>query len=153
MDAQKKLALMQNTYAANVAETANTYARLNLLDSIVAKKAERQALTAAPMMAMLGIAAPEEVFLSLSDIFGCANWQVEETDSGFCATATACKLCALSKKMGGANPCRGWCLDPMAAMINELTKGSAVFTVKSTLMEDAQCQVAVTLQKQETASA
>lgn len=153
MDAEKKLALMQNTYAASVAETVNTYSRMNVLDRIVEQKAERQAQSAGPMMAMLGICGPEEVFLTLSGVFGCANWQVEKTESGFTATATACKLCALSKKMGGANPCRGWCLDPMAAMVSKLTTGSADFHVKSTLMEGEQCQVEVSLSKQAAATA
>lgn len=153
MDVEKKLALMQNTYAASVAETVNTYAKLQVLDRIVESKAERQAQTAGPMMAMLGIDTAENVFLTLSGVFGCANWQVEKTETGFAATATACKLCALSKKMGGANPCRGWCLDPMAAMVSKLTADSADFHVKSTLMEGDQCQVEVNLQNQATATA
>lgn len=153
METEKKLALMQNTYAASVAETANTYLKLNVLDRIVEQKAERQVQSAGPMMSMLGIAKPQDVFLTLADVFGCANWQVENTETGFTATATSCKLCALSKKMGGANACSGWCLDPMAAMISKLTEGSAAFQVKSTLMEGEQCQVEVTLSKPEAATA
>ena len=147
MDTEKKLALMQNTYAASVAETVNTYDRLKVLDYVVEKKAERQSQTAGAMNRMMGITSVEEVFITLADIFGCANWQVEKTADGYAATATACKLCALSKKMGGANVCRGWCLDPMTAMIADLTDGKTSkdqIKVQSTLMEGDMCKVVIT---------
>ena len=38
METEKKLALMQNTYAAAVAETVNTYGSLKVLDYIVEKR-------------------------------------------------------------------------------------------------------------------
>lgn len=145
MDPEKRLQMMQNTYAASVAETVNTYEKLQVLERIVATKAARQTQTAGTMLAMLGIDAPEGVFTTLAEVFGCANWQVRKTDTGFVAKASACKLCALSKKMGGANPCRGWCLDPMAAMVSALTGGGDAFVVKSTLMDGDACEVEVTI--------
>jgi hypothetical protein len=148
MDTEKKLSLMQNTYAAAVAETVNTYDRLKVLDTIVEKRAERQNQTAGAMNKMMGIASVEEVFINLADVFGCANWQVNKTADGYEATATACKLCALSKKMGGANACRGWCLDPMTAMIGDVSSGKITkdrIDVQSTLMESDQCKVVITL--------
>jgi len=57
-----------------------------------------------------------------------------------------CKLCALSKKMGGANPCRGWCLDPMSAMIIAATNGeikSSDIEIISTLMDGECCKVKI----------
>ena len=147
MESEKKLALLQNTYAASVAETVNTYDKLKVLDQIVEKKAERQSQTAGAMNRMMGIASIEDVFLTLADVFGCANWQVEKAVDGYVATATACKLCALSKKMGGANACRGWCLDPMTAMIADLTGGKTgkdQIKVQSTLMEGDACKVVIT---------
>ena len=149
MEIEKKLALMQNTYAAAIAETINTYDKLKVLDSIVDQKKGRQAQTAPYMNAQLGINAPDEVFTKLSDVFGCANWTIEKTTDGFVATATSCKLCALSKRMGGANPCSGWCLDPMFAMINSLANnetGSFHVAVQSTLMTGDCCKVTVTYQ-------
>ena len=147
MESEKKLALLQNTYAASVAETVNTYDKLKVLDQIVEKKAERQSQTAGAMNRMMGINSIEDVFLTLADVFGCANWQVEKTADGYTATATACKLCALSKKMGGANACRGWCLDPMTAMITDLTGGKTgkdQIKVQSTLMDGEACKVVIT---------
>ncbi len=147
MNTEMKLVLMQNTYAASVAETANTYDKLKVLEPVVEKRLERQNQTAAAMNKMMGITSVEEVFLTLADVFGCANWQVTKTADGYEATATACKLCALSKKMGGANACRGWCLDPMAAMIADVTGGKIArdrIEVKSTLMDSDQCKVIIT---------
>ncbi|MDD4798867.1 MAG: hypothetical protein PHO24_04995, partial [Clostridia bacterium] len=117
MEIEKRLALLQYTYAAAVAETVNTYEKMQVLEKIVEKRKERQAQAAPLLNQQLGVTSVEEVFNNLSQIYGCANWSVEKTNDGYIATATACKLCALSKKMGGANPCNGWCLDPMLAMI------------------------------------
>ena len=144
METEQKLAVLQNTYAAALAETVNTYAKLGALDNVVSAKAARQDQTAAAMLAMFTIREPGQVFTALAGVFGCANWQVRGTDTGLVATASACKLCALSKRMGGANPCRGWCLDPMAAMVKKLDE-HACFTAKRTLMDGDACEVEVTL--------
>ena len=144
MDAEKALTLLQNIYAASIAETANTYDRLMALDTIAERRKERQAHTAPFLNQQLGIETVEEVFGRLSEIFGCADWSVEKADDGYIATAASCKLCALSKKMGGANPCNGWCLDPMFAMITAATRidaGSIV--VESTLMTGDCCKVLI----------
>lgn len=146
MDLDKKLAIMQNVYAASIAETVNTYEKLKVLEHVVAKKKERQPQTAPYMNQQLGIENIEGVFTGLADIFGCANWTVEKAVDGYIATATVCKLCALSKKMGGANPCHGWCLDPMMAMIIAVTNnevGNEHITVQSTLMDGDYCKVKI----------
>ena len=144
MDIEKKFALLQNTYAASIAETVNTYEKLKVLDTIVERRKERQAQTAPFLNQQLGIETVEDVFYKLSEIYGCANWFVEKTDSGYIAAAVSCKLCALSKKMGGANPCNGWCLDPMFAMITAADKINArSIAVESTLMTGDCCKVLV----------
>lgn len=144
MDTEKTFALLQNIYAASIAETVNTYDRLMVLDTIVKRRGERHAQTAPFLNQQLGIETVDEVFGKLSEIFGCADWSVGKVDDGYIATAASCKLCALSKKMGGANPCNGWCLDPMFAMITAVTKidaGSLV--VESTLMTGDCCKVLI----------
>jgi hypothetical protein len=144
MDIKKRLALLQNTYAASVAEAVNTYEKLKVLDNIVERRKERQTQTAPFLNQQFGIETVEDVFSKLSEIYGCANWAVEKTDEGYVATATACKLCALSKKMGGANPCHGWCLDPMFAMITAIGKiNSENLIVESTLMNGDCCRVLI----------
>ncbi|HOJ10131.1 MAG TPA: hypothetical protein PK733_06010 [Clostridiales bacterium] len=144
MDMEKRFALLQNTYAASIAETVNTYDKLKVLDTIVERRKERQAQTAPFLNQQLGIETVEDVFCKLSEIYGCANWFVEKKDDGYIATAVSCKLCALSKKMGGANPCNGWCLDPMFAMITATGKIDAgSIAVESTLMTGDCCKVLV----------
>jgi len=146
MSTEKKLAIMQHTYAAALAEAVNTYESLKVLDYVVEKKEKKQTQTAPIINKQLGIESVEDVFSLLSDTFGCANWKVEKMTDGYAATATSCKLCALCKNMGGANPCRGWCLDPMAAMISAVSCGQIgeeQFIVKETLMEGSCCKVVI----------
>jgi len=148
MDIEKRFALLQNTYAASIAETANTYDKLKMLDTVVEKRKERQAQTAPYLNQQLGIQSFEDVFYTLSEIYGCANWSVKKTEDGYVATATSCKLCALSKKMGGANPCNGWCLDPMLAMLSDVGKiDSKHIAVESTLMAGDCCKVFINVQE------
>lgn len=146
MDIEKRLALLQNTYAASIAETVNTYDKLQVLETIVERKKERQAQTATFLNQQLGIETVEDVFGKLSEIYGCANWSVEKKDEGYIATAVSCKLCALAKKMGGANPCNGWCLDPMFAMITATEKtDTESIVIESTLMAGDCCKVLVNI--------
>jgi len=148
MEIEKRLMILQNTYAASIAETVNTYEKLKTLEAIVEKRKERQTQTAPYLNRQLGIQSIEDVFHTLSEIYGCADWTVEETEEGYAATAKSCKLCAMAKKMGGANPCRGWCLDPMIAMISAASEIDAErITVESTLMTEDRCKVVVDLQK------
>mgnify|MGYP001316407773 FL=1 len=144
MEIKKKVTILQNTYAASIAEAVNTYDKLNVLETIVEKRKERQAQTAPYLNEQLGIESVEDVFCKLSEIYGCANWVVEKTEDGYIATATSCKLCALSKKMGGADPCYGWCIDPMIAMLSGVSKiDTKHITVQSTLMNDDSCKIII----------
>ncbi|MGI6772011.1 MAG: hypothetical protein GX264_05280 [Clostridiales bacterium] len=144
MKTEERLLMLQNTYAASVAETVNTYEKLKALDAVVRQRKERQSATAGYMNRQLNIQSVEDVFVKLSEIFGCADWSVQKTDVGYIAVATSCKLCALSKKMGGADPCRGWCLEPMFAMISAAGSiASESITVESTLMNGDCCKVLI----------
>lgn len=146
MKTEKNLEIMQNMYAASVAETVNTFEKLKVLDYIVSTKKERLNCTAPLLNKQLEITTPEEVFKHMSEVFGCANWKVEKTLDGFIATASSCKLCALSKNMGGANPCNGWCLNPMSAMLRAINQ-SIHFTAESTLMNGKCCKVKVKIKE------
>ncbi|HEY8421249.1 MAG TPA: hypothetical protein VIL05_05870 [Thermoclostridium sp.] len=144
MEIEKRLALLQNTYAVSIAETVNTYKGLNVLDAVVEKRKERLIQTAPYLNQQMGINSLEDIFHALSEVYGCANWEVKKTGDGYTAEATSCKLCALSKKMGGANPCNGWCLDPMIAMITAAGGIDAEnITVESTLMNGNCCKMLI----------
>lgn len=150
MNTEKKLALLQYTYAAALAEAVNVYARVNVLNDIVASRKTRQVQAAPQLNSQLGVKTVEEVFARLSEIYGCANWSVEITNDGYTAMATSCKLCALSKRMGGANPCNGWCLDPMFAMIAAVSGIDSIdMVVESTLMDNDCCRVHIPTPPQE----
>ncbi|HBE80934.1 MAG TPA: hypothetical protein DDW65_24570 [Firmicutes bacterium] len=62
----------------------------------------------------------KEVFTVLSDIFGCADWNITSTEDGFKAEASRCMLCAFAKKMNSASPCHIYCLNPMEGMVKGL---------------------------------
>ena len=149
MEIEKRLTVLQNTYAASVAEAVNTYEKLKVLETVVEKKKERHAQTALYLNSHLGIQSVEDVFYTLSEIYGCANWSVAKTEDGYVATATSCKLCALSKKFGGASPCTGWCLDPMFAMIAAVGKVNPEnIAAQSTLMNGNCCKVLINTTKE-----
>lgn len=142
METEKKLAFLQYTYAASVAETVDNYDKLKVLDEIVEKKKEMQAQSAKIVNHQLGIETVEDVFTKFKEIFGCANWSVEKTKDGYIATATKCKLCEMSKIIGESNPCNGWCLDPMFAMIVDISSiAEKNIIVGSTLLDGDCCMV------------
>lgn len=150
MEIEKRLAFLQNTYAVSIAETVNTYEKLKVLNAVVEKRKERQTQAALYLIQQLGINSVEDIFHTLSEIYGCANWAVMKTEDGYVAAATSCKLCALSKKMGGANPCDGWCLDPMAAMITAvggIDAGNII--IESTLMNGKCCKILIHIHEEQ----
>ena len=140
METEKKLVILQNMYAVSIAEAVNTYAKLNVLNYVENSNIARLSQTASLINSQLDIQTPEQVITYIAEVFGYANWKIERKMNGFSAIATSCKLCALCKKSEGANPCIGWCLNPMRVMIaaNDYT---IYFTVKSTLMDGEYCQV------------
>ena len=140
METEKKLTILQNMYAASIAETVNTYGKLNMLNYVEDAKNVVLSQTASIINSQLDIQTPEQVITHIAEVFGCANWKIERKMNGFSAIATSCKLWELCKKSGGANPCKGWCLNPMRAMIaaNDYTID---FSVKSTLRDAEYCQV------------
>lgn len=89
-----------------------------------------------------GVSRPEELFSKLTDIFGCATWEIKTEDGGFSAETKSCKLCAIAKRMGAPGPCDMYCLDPMEGMIKGLAP-EMKFTVGETLWNGSRCQVKV----------
>ena len=148
MDTKTRFSVLQNTYAAAVAEAVKTYHAFGKLEAVVEHKSKRLEQSASYMIEQLGVSSVEDVFTKLSELFGCARWQIEKTADGFIATADTCRLCAFSKKMGGASPCRGWCIDPMTAMIRNILSKENIessFRLESTLMDQSQCRLHITV--------
>ena len=140
METEKKLAIMQTLYAATIAETVNTYEKFNVLSHVEDARKALLSQSASNINAQLDIHTPEQVIASIAEVFGYANWKTERRLNGYAAIATSCKLCKLCKQEGDANPCNGWCLIPMKAMIAAIDY-TIDFSVKSTLMDGECCQV------------
>ena len=101
METEKRLIILQNTYAASVAEAVNTYERLNALETVVGRRKERQAQTAPYLNQQLGIRSVEDVFNTLSEIYGCANWAVEKLTMAILPQRTHVSFAHCQRKWAG----------------------------------------------------
>lgn len=141
METEVKLKTLQALYAGVLADAVLRLGRAGILEDVTAQKRNEQ-LAAGKMQAQtLGITTPEQVFAVLPEISGCANWQTEQKEGGFVATASRCMLCAFAKKLGAQKPCAIYCLNPMEGMVKGF--GDVRFNVKSTLWEGEECRVEV----------
>ena len=144
MEALEKVRVLQAVYAGALADSVLRLGNEGVLEKVTKQKKNEQLACGKARAAQLGIASPEEVFIKLSDLMGCADWSVADdaSGSGFTATATRCMLCSLSKRMGTQSPCRIYCLDPIEGMVKGLL-ADADFDVQSTLYESSQCCVLI----------
>lgn len=142
MENEKKIKMLQMFYAGVLADSVLRFGKEGVLEKVTLEKKQEQLLTGKVRANQLGIEKPEQVFEYLADLFGCANWKVDQTEEGFEAKATNCMLCALSKKLGADCPCNIYCLDAMEGMVKGLDANSD-YNVVSTLWKDHECKVAV----------
>lgn len=148
MEAADKVKVLQALYAGVLADAVLRMGNEGVLESVTEKKKREQLASGKMRAAQLGITVPEEIFIKLSDLMGCADWKVEQNgqEDGFTATASRCMLCAMAKKMGAESPCKIYCLDPMEGMAKGINE-NIVYDVQSTLFDGAQCRVAVSTEK------
>jgi hypothetical protein len=142
MELEKRVKILENTYAAVLAEAVTIFTKFGILDKVTAIKAQRNDAVSKMQVANFDIHSEQEVFTKLAEVFNCAIWEINPHEEGFTATATGCKLCALTKKLGGNSPCDIYCLNPMKAMINTINP-EAQFIVNSTLWDNAKCEVTI----------
>ena len=142
MENEKKLQILQFTYAGVVADAVLQMGREGVLEKVTQQKKREQMLTGRMKAEQFGITRPEEVFLKLSEIFNCASWEIISEQEGFTAEAKACRLCGLAKKIGAQRPCNLYCLDPMEGMIKGLNDDLS-FVVRETLWDGQKCRVEV----------
>ncbi|MHC1694049.1 MAG: L-2-amino-thiazoline-4-carboxylic acid hydrolase [Eubacteriales bacterium] len=149
MEAQDKVKILQATYAGALADSVFRLGNEGVLDKVSQQKRNEQLLYGKNRAAQMGINKEEDVFVKLSDLFGCADWKitVSEDGNGFTATSSKCMLCAMAKKIGTKSPCNIYCLDPMEGMIKGFNE-KAIFHVQDTLFDGSQCQVKVSTEKQ-----
>ena len=105
MENEKKLQILQLTYASVLADAVLRMGREGVLEKVTVKKKDEQMLRGKMNAEQFGITQPEEVFQKLSEIFNCASWEIIPEPGGFSAEARACKLCGFAKKFGAQKPC------------------------------------------------
>ena len=143
MDTNKQVQILQMAYAGALADAVFQFNKENILDRVIERKRQEQIISGNLRAAQFGITTPEEVFLKLSQIFNCAQWDIiNQTAGGFNAQAVSCKLCAVARKIGAPSPCHLYCLDPMEGLVKAVKK-DAVYLVKETLWNGNKCVVSV----------
>lgn len=142
MENEKKIQILQLTYAAVLADAVLRMGREGVLEKVTREKKDEQMLRGKMNAEQFGITHQEDVFLTLSDIFNCAIWEIIPEPGGFSAEAKACKLCGFAKKFGAQKPCNLYCLDPMEGMVKGLD-GNLNFIVQETLWDGQKCKVEV----------
>lgn len=142
MENEKKVKILQAMYTGVLADSVLRMGKEGILKKVTEEKMVEQLMSGKARAAQMGISKPEDVFLTLSEIFGCANWKILEKEGGFGAEATICMLCGFAKRMGTQSPCKIYCLDPMEGMIKGINP-NAVYTVNGTLFEGQKCSVDV----------
>jgi len=142
MELERKVKLLQAIYAGALADSTLRMGKEGIIEKVTSEKREEQMLTGKSRAAQFGMEKPEEVFLKLAELFGCANWTVKSDDEGFTAEATGCMLCAIAKRMGAQSPCNIHCLDPMEGMVKGIDP-NLTFEVMETLWSGNKCKVHV----------
>lgn len=142
MDDTKTLSLLRGMYTGAMADACLRFQNAGILDEVTAAKREDQRHQGPRTAALLGITTVPETFLVLRDLFACADWVVETEGGTHRATASACQLAALARRMGAGCPCRIYCLNPLEGLVLGLAP-EARFLVEETLWEGRACRVRV----------
>lgn len=142
MTSDDKVRILQTAYAGALADAVLRMGRDGILTKVTEEKRREQMRTGKAKAEQFGISRPEEVFSRLTDIFGCATWEIKTEDGGFSAETKSCKLCAVAKRMGAPGPCDIYCLDPMEGMVKGL-EPDMEFKVAETLWDGSKCRVEV----------
>jgi hypothetical protein len=144
MDTNEQIKILQLAYAGALVDAALQLSKEGVFEKVISRKRLEQIAGGSMRAAQFGITEPEAVFRKLSEIFGCANWEIiQEKGGGFTAQTTSCKMCTIAKKVGAPSPCHLYCLDPMEGLIKAVKEG-ATYTVEETLWDGQKCSVKVT---------
>jgi hypothetical protein len=142
IDNDEKVRVLQVAYAGALADAVLRMNRHGILSKVTEEKKREQMRTGKTKSAQFGITRPEEVFSRLTEIFGCATWEVTAEAGGFSAETKSCRLCAIAKSIGAPGPCDVYCLDPMEGMVKGLAPG-VQFAVIETVWDGSKCRVEI----------
>jgi hypothetical protein len=104
MESDKHIQILQMAYAGALADAVLQYGKEGVLADITDRKRQENIGSGKVRATQFGITKPEEVFLKLAELFGCASWNITGNSNGFVAQTSGCKLCAIAKKVGGPQP-------------------------------------------------
>ena len=99
MDIEKHVQFLQTAYTGALADAVLQYGKEGVLASITDRKRQENIGSGKIRAAQFGITKPEEVFIKLAELFGCASWSITNNSNGFVAQTSGCKLCAIAKKL------------------------------------------------------
>ena len=142
METEKRSKMLQLFYAGVLADSIRNYSEAGKLGIVESKKKKEQRLAARGQLAQHNIRTPLDIFKTLSRIFGCISWNIEEEPELTKATGTSCLLCAIAKKMDLPKPCTKYCINPVRALTEGIKNGYKL-TVRSTLWEGVCCEFEV----------
>ncbi len=142
METEQKFATLRTAYIAALVDAVARFHETGVLGEVVARR--RRHRGGAQANRFFGVTAPREVFTRLSEIFGCAAWELEESGGGFTAVTRGCRMLQLAGRLGAPSPCDLYCLEPMRDMLEALSP-EARFEVEETLATGTCCKVRVRL--------
>ncbi|KJR45461.1 hypothetical protein UF75_4137 [Desulfosporosinus sp. I2] len=142
MDLEKRVRVLENVYVGVLVDAVKRFSDEGILGKVREKKRSEQMLFGNEKAKQFGIEKQEDVFSWVSEIFNCAVWEISQEPYGFSAETSACKLCALAKRLSTESPCNLYCLDVMEGMVKGLApKGK--FIVRETLWGGQKCKIDV----------
>jgi hypothetical protein len=142
MNTEQKLTILQTAYAAALVDALSRFEEAGVLKEVVEKRRSHRG--GAQACRFFGVTTPREIFTRLSELFGCAAWELDEQDDGFTAMTKGCRLHQMAARAGAPSPCDLYCLEPMRDLLEAL-EPEARFEVENTLASGACCRVRVRL--------
>jgi hypothetical protein len=76
MDSNEQVQILQMAYTGVLADAVLQLGKEGVLASTTERKRQKQFAGGKLCATQFGITKPEEVFLKLSEIFGCAQWEI-----------------------------------------------------------------------------
>lgn len=134
--------ILQLFYAGVLADSVSHYEKAGILEKVTEIKKIQQGMAAHGQLKHLEINSVEDLFEKFSKIFGCVDWTVTPNDKGLKATGYSCLLCSISKRIGSAQPCQIYCINPLRSLV-EAIESSTILEVNETLWDGTQCEFIV----------
>lgn len=138
MNESETLKRLQLFYAGVLVDAVRQYSKHGVLEAVTEDKRREQEQAAPAQLARLGIAKPRDIFTTYTELFGCADWKVQDEGGGVRAITGTCLACGIAKKLGAPSPCAISCINPLGAQANALNPPHRL-EVEGTLWDGNAC--------------